>query len=400
MKIRPLQYIACACAAFCGLVSGSQCGAQTSQEGFIALPPMPAGSRTNYQFGAALDAQPQPPSPKRNSVRNVSTDMHLYTNDVSDRSDRRPAEAHARIIRNQNATSEAVPKFASENPLGNSQATEVHQTSSPMEAVQNSPLQYSVPNTVQSSKETGRYLVSFNQNQASDLDDAAESTAVQGGEFEDDLDLGISEDDFQTPQPDDLSSLDSDSDTDEEMDLDTESEDASEGNPLEDDGDGLEDLDESNEDDDDDTDEDDEDDLDGQRKPRTFGTWPKKSMQEVRTDVRDFSETIPKDESYALGQNPAGAYFQPKSSKTFAWVAPKIRYQPLYFEDASLERYGQTKGLVKQPIVSTFEFLRDGALLPFNASKDCPKSCDTPLGFGRPGSDVGGCGCGCSSCQK
>ena len=136
-----------------------------------------------------------------------------------------------------------------------------------------------------------------------------------------------------------------------------------------------------------------------QRQARQFGVWPKKTIQEVRVDVRDSSSDIPKDESSVLN-NSSQRYFgsDGKAEKVFAWAAPNIRYQPLYFEDVALERYGQTKGLVKQPVVSAFKFLRDGALLPLNAKIDNPYSCDTPLGFCRPGSPSAGCGC--AKCQR
>lgn len=131
---------------------------------------------------------------------------------------------------------------------------------------------------------------------------------------------------------------------------------------------------------------------------RQFGTWPSKSMAMVNIDVRDFGQAVPDDESNILNTSSPRYYNSDvKTHKVFAWTAPNIRHQPLYFEDASLERYGQTKGIVKQPFVSAFEFFRDAALLPLNASIDCPHACDTPLGFSRPGSPRTG-DCGCQKC--
>ncbi len=147
------------------------------------------------------------------------------------------------------------------------------------------------------------------------------------------------------------------------------------------------------------TDDLEEEDDDLQPEPRQFGVWPKKSMQEVSADIRNFYGEVPADESGALIASTQRFYRDSaKTEKVFAWAAPKIRYQPLYFEDAQLERYGQTKGLIKQPFVSGFKFFRDAALLPVNASIDCPGSCDGPLGFCRPGSPCGDSGC--SSCQR
>ena len=136
-----------------------------------------------------------------------------------------------------------------------------------------------------------------------------------------------------------------------------------------------------------------------QPQTRQFGAWPRKSMQEVSVDIRNPYGKVPADESGVLiASNQRFYRSSPETEKVFAWAAPKIRYQPLYFEDAQLERYGQTKGLIKQPFVSGFKFFRDAALLPLNASIDCPGSCDGPLGFCRPGSPCGDSRCG--SCQR
>jgi hypothetical protein len=89
------------------------------------------------------------------------------------------------------------------------------------------------------------------------------------------------------------------------------------------------------------------------------------------------------------------------TDKVFAWAAPNIKYQPLYFEDVALERYGQTKGLVKQPFVSAGRFLADKLLLVPRAMRVCPHSCDSPLGYCRPGSPStianGDSGCACQN---
>ena len=143
----------------------------------------------------------------------------------------------------------------------------------------------------------------------------------------------------------------------------------------------------------------DQEDNDLQPEARQFGVWPRKSMREVSVNIRSSYGKVPEDESGVLIASNQRFYRSAATTeKAFAWVAPQIRYQPLYFEDAQLERYGQTKGLIKQPFVSGFKFFRDAALLPFNASIDSPGSCDGPLGFCRPGSPCRDSGCG--SCQR
>ena len=104
-------------------------------------------------------------------------------------------------------------------------------------------------------------------------------------------------------------------------------------------------------------------------------------------DVRDYSDDKPSDESSRFTDERIEDWsaFAPQPS-TFAWAAPNIRYQPLYFENVPLERYGQIR---RRPIVETaagaVHFYRSLVLLPYHLRVDCAKSCDYPLGFCRPG---------------
>ena len=77
-----------------------------------------------------------------------------------------------------------------------------------------------------------------------------------------------------------------------------------------------------------------------------------------------------------------------ESVKVFAWEAPNIRYQPLYFEDVVLERYGQTQPDFRQSIRSAILFGAQYAGLPLQTWETNPKSCDHPLGYCRPGTCV------------
>jgi hypothetical protein len=135
-----------------------------------------------------------------------------------------------------------------------------------------------------------------------------------------------------------------------------------------------------------------------------FGRWPSKSIQEVYIDLAEYGDEVPEDRSsklYESSQRFDGNI--PATEKVFAWAAPNIGYQQLYFEDVALERYGQTKGLVKQPFVSAGRFLADTYFLTTRAFRDCPGSCDSPLGFCRPGSPstiANGSGCGCAFLHK
>ena len=149
--------------------------------------------------------------------------------------------------------------------------------------------------------------------------------------------------------------------------------------------------------DDEEDDMEDEDDLDldldseeDRRPPRPeFGPWPKKQIREINLDIRETSGSAPEDVSQQLMASSQSEWtqFYPQQ-KVFAWAAPDIRYQPLYFEDVALERYGTTAGPYHQSLISSFHFFKDFVFLPHKMRHDCPGSCDHPLGFCRPGNST------------
>jgi hypothetical protein len=120
-------------------------------------------------------------------------------------------------------------------------------------------------------------------------------------------------------------------------------------------------------------------------------------MKSINTDTRSLRVNIaetngesPNDESSELVESEISvAEFAP-SEKRFAWAAPDIRYQPLYFEDVALERYGQTPcGCeLRQTTLSAAHFFKSAVLLPYQMIQQHPQSCDWPLGFCRPGTDT------------
>ncbi len=69
----------------------------------------------------------------------------------------------------------------------------------------------------------------------------------------------------------------------------------------------------------------------------------------------------------------------------FSWDASDIWYNPLYFEDVALERYGHVHHPLLQPFVSARRFGAQLVLLPYQATIDpiCKKI--YPLGYYRPG---------------
>jgi hypothetical protein len=79
--------------------------------------------------------------------------------------------------------------------------------------------------------------------------------------------------------------------------------------------------------------------------------------------------------------------FQPRTyaPSLYAWQASNICYNPLYFEDPQLERYGHTWPFFIQPFVSMGRFTVQAAGLPYQMTIDPACSAVYPLGFYRPG---------------
>jgi len=112
-----------------------------------------------------------------------------------------------------------------------------------------------------------------------------------------------------------------------------------------------------------------------------------KPITSINIDFRDHDPTQPADRSGEMFDKFASPAYPPARVPLVAtWCAPNIVYQPLYFEDVALERYGQAHGDLIQPVCSTVHFTGSFALLPLNLWRDPPASCVTPLGYCRPGS--------------
>ena len=142
-------------------------------------------------------------------------------------------------------------------------------------------------------------------------------------------------------------------------------------------------------DDDSDDDETGEDDSgDQQIKPDAGPAVISTDTRSLRVNIAETNDTAPEDQSNQLMAQSQG-HAQIPSEKRFAWAAPDIRYQPLYFENVPHERYGQTpEGCeLRQTVLSTVHFFGSAALLPYKLIDQHRHSCDGPLGFCRPGSD-------------
>lgn len=74
-------------------------------------------------------------------------------------------------------------------------------------------------------------------------------------------------------------------------------------------------------------------------------------------------------------------------SYSYNWQASAFCHQPLYFEDANLERYGYGYGMA-QPVVSGVKFFLTVPILPYKSWIEPPHECIYTLGHYRPGSKV------------
>jgi hypothetical protein len=70
----------------------------------------------------------------------------------------------------------------------------------------------------------------------------------------------------------------------------------------------------------------------------------------------------------------------------YSWVPTCIAYHPLYFQQVSLERYGQTYCPCLQPVISSGQFFGTALALPGLMVLDWPCDCLYAYGYASPGS--------------
>ena len=114
--------------------------------------------------------------------------------------------------------------------------------------------------------------------------------------------------------------------------------------------------------------------------PRPGGCPPVEQDEDAEADQYQCPEEIPLPQS--------GLAYRTWETKRYHWVASDLTYNPLYFEDAQLERYGQTYSPLVQPFASTGKFLVQTVALPYQMAIDSPHACVSPLGYYRPGECV------------
>lgn len=71
---------------------------------------------------------------------------------------------------------------------------------------------------------------------------------------------------------------------------------------------------------------------------------------------------------------------------TMTWKASGACHKPLYFEEVQLERYGHEWGPWVQPAISSLNFFKNVAVLPYKMGIHPMNECQYSLGYYRPGS--------------
>ncbi len=109
-------------------------------------------------------------------------------------------------------------------------------------------------------------------------------------------------------------------------------------------------------------------------------------IQEISLNIQNQTGQLPQSRAGELltHMDYRWPQFEPAHS-FFAWESPNIGYQPLYFEDVALERYGQTCRPGRQVLQSTVHFGASFLTLPYHLFIDPSWNCETPYGYCRPG---------------
>lgn len=221
--------------------------------------------------------------------------------------------------------------------------------------------------------------VEIQPNRSSRRSDADDRAPTEDTSVEDDL-----EDEIQLDASDEMDDSDDDNkDLDPDRSLDEEDKEE-DPDDMDDDLDDLDDMDDDLDDLDDDV-----DDVDDTDEPKVGSMPINTDTRFLRVNITETNAEAPTDQSDELVSRYLGTASILPSEKIFAWAAPDISYQPLYFEDVAHERYGQTpEGCeLRQTVLSAAHFFGSAALLPYKLVDQHRHSCDGPLGFCRPGSD-------------
>jgi hypothetical protein len=114
-----------------------------------------------------------------------------------------------------------------------------------------------------------------------------------------------------------------------------------------------------------------------------------KPLSAIRLRLPPDPRRLPPDCSgYQFGARTSGN--KPRFDKLgdFHWRPTDFFYMPVYFDNVPLERYGQTKSPLLEPVVSGLKFLVAVPALPYKIGVNRPHDCITTLGHQPPGDCV------------
>ncbi len=117
-----------------------------------------------------------------------------------------------------------------------------------------------------------------------------------------------------------------------------------------------------------------------------------KPMSEITVGLKLDLAEIPTDCSQGLFATPSRPTSKFVALTDFHWQPVNFFHQPLYFDDAPLERYGQSLCPHVQPAISGARFFLTIPAIPYKIGVDHTHDCVTTLGKYRAGS--------CAPCVK
>lgn len=114
-----------------------------------------------------------------------------------------------------------------------------------------------------------------------------------------------------------------------------------------------------------------------------------KPIADIRTQLERDDKRLPPDCSSAFFASQT-VWNRNRSPKVYTWQPTDFFHMPLYFDDVPLERYGQSKHPLLQPVYSGARFLAQVPAIPYKMAIDCPHDCITTLGH-RPAGTCAPC---------
>lgn len=110
-------------------------------------------------------------------------------------------------------------------------------------------------------------------------------------------------------------------------------------------------------------------------------------LAEVSLTLKASDGKMPEDNSrWLFRDRRSGNQLRPWAIAEYHWAASELAYQPLYWNQTPLERYGQTISPALQPIISGAHFFGTFPLIPYKIGIDRTHDRISTLGYYRPGS--------------